>query len=116
MKRGHHRRIERFSAAAGCVALLCLAPPLKGQNWSGILSPERAVDWSNAGIPGGIPKRTVVHATLSPGATAGEINKAIASCPGGQVVSLDAGTFTLATGIDFANHSDVTLRLSLIHI
>jgi hypothetical protein len=30
--------------------------------------------------------------------------------PRGQVVLLGAGTYTLASGIDFANHSNVTLR------
>lgn len=81
-----------------------------GQAWSGILDPSRAVDWSSPGIPGGIPTRTTVCATLSPGATAASINSAIASCGAGQVVFLTAGTYNLSSGIDFANHSNVTLR------
>src|SRR5207249_2595069 len=38
-------------------ALLFLlgAPSSFPQAWSGIIDPSRAVDWSNAGIPGGIP-------------------------------------------------------------
>src|SRR5271166_5706881 len=28
--------------------------------WSGIIDPSRAIDWSTAGIPGGIPARTTI--------------------------------------------------------
>src|SRR5262249_42475628 len=52
------------------------APP-----WTGILDPARAIDWRSAGVPGGIPNRTVVCASLNPG---DDINAAIASCPSGQ--------------------------------
>lgn len=80
------------------------------QAWSGVMDPSRAVDWSNVGMPGGIPNRTTICATLSPGVTASKINAAIASCPAGQVVFLSAGTYNLTSGIDFANQSNVTLR------
>jgi len=52
------------------------------------IDPNRRVDWSQVGIPGGIPSRTVVCATLSPGASVAQINTAIANCPSGQVVKL----------------------------
>src|SRR5205823_14446247 len=74
------------------------------------LDPSRAVDWSIVGIPGGIPNRTTMCATLNPGATAAQINTAIAGCPANQVVFLNAGTYNLSAGIDFANRSNVTLR------
>src|SRR5438309_10582357 len=90
--------------------VLCPSTPAHAQLWSGILDPSRAVDWSQAGVPGGIPNRTSICATLNPGATAAQINSAIASCPAGQVVFLNAGTYSLSAGIDFANHSNVTLR------
>jgi hypothetical protein len=32
------------------------------QPWAGILDPSRAIDWSGAGIPGGIPARTTICA------------------------------------------------------
>jgi len=76
----------------------------------GIIDPMRSVDWSQAGIPGGIPNRTTSCATLNAGATATQISDAIASCPSGQVVTLGAGTFNLSSGIDFHGKSDVTLR------
>ena len=91
--------------------LLVMVPPAAhAQSWSGIIDPSRAVDWSNAGVTGGIPSRTTICATLNPGVTAAQINSAIASCPSGQVVFLNAGTYSLSAGIDFANHSNVTLR------
>jgi len=90
--------------------LLCVPSWVFGQAWSGIISPNRAVDWSNAGIPGGIPPRTTICATLNPGATASQISNAISSCPAGQAVFLNAGTYNLSTGITFNNKSNVTLR------
>ena len=39
---------------AWLVALSIIATPIvaRAQPWSGILAPSRAIDWSNAGIPG----------------------------------------------------------------
>ena len=68
------------------------------------------MDWSSAGIPGGIPNRPIIYKTLTPGVTSADINDAIASCPSGQVVQLAPGTFTLKARINFNNHSNVTLR------
>src|SRR5947208_5833800 len=90
--------------------LLSLSLCSYAQLWSGILDTSRAIDWSQAGVIGGIPNRTSVCATLNPGATAAQINSAIASCPSGQVVFLNAGTYNLSSGIVFDNKSNVTLR------
>src|SRR5467141_4723197 len=79
-----------------------------GEPWSGILDPSRAIDWSHAGIPGGIPNRATICASLDPGSTAAQIDAAIAACPPDQVVFLTAGTFTLSAGLNMK--SDVTLR------
>src|SRR2546425_4735141 len=76
--------------------------------WSGILDPSRAIDWSHAGIPGGIPNRTTICASLDPGSTAAQIEAAIAACPPDQVVFLTAGTFTLSAGLNMK--TGVTLR------
>ena len=40
-----------FSAS---LILLCGSLMSQAQSWSGIIDPSRAIDWSNAGIPGGI--------------------------------------------------------------
>src|SRR5690348_15129100 len=81
-----------------------------GLPWSGIIDPARATDWSGAGVPGGIPSRATSCATLAPGATADQISQAIAACPSGQVVTLQAGTYALSNGISFDGKSGVTLR------
>jgi hypothetical protein len=94
------------------IFLLCLVIPatVKGQEaWSGILDPSRAINWSNAGVIGGIPTRTTVCASLTSASTYMEINHAIAHCPSGQVVSLAAGTYNLTNSI-VINKSGVTLR------
>jgi hypothetical protein len=93
------------------VGLFIITAPIAvhAQAWSQILSSTRATDWSGAGVSGGIPTRTTICSTLSAGATAAQINSAIAACPSGQVVKLNAGTFTLAGGLVFGK-SNVTLR------
>ena len=97
---------------AGLFALLLLVAPgtADAQPTAGIISPPRATAWSGAGVAGGIPDRTTICATLNPGASAVEINLAIAACPSGQVVFLTAGTYDLSTGISFGITSNVTLR------
>lgn len=92
------------------ILLLAIPGVTHAQQWSGIIEPSRATDWTNVGIPGGIPSRTAVCATLNPGATSGQINSAIANCPANEVVFLNAGTYQLASGINFNGRSNVTLR------
>jgi hypothetical protein len=105
------RKIMTATIAWLAGVILFLTPTAaQAQPWSGIISSTRAVDWSGAGIPGGIPARTTVCATLSPGVTAAQINSAIAACPSDQVVKLNAGTYTLSDSIMFNNKSGVTLR------
>lgn len=86
--------------------LLCLAGPVQAQP---VIDPSRTTDWSQAGVLGGIPHRTTICATFNPGATAAQINSAIASCTNG-VVFLNPGTYNLTTGITFGNRDNVTLR------
>jgi concanavalin A-like lectin/glucanase superfamily protein/Big-like domain-containing protein/fibronectin type III domain protein/parallel beta helix pectate lyase-like protein len=74
------------------------------------IAASRRIDWSQAGVSGGIPNRSTICATLNPGATAGQINSAIAACPAGQVVKLNAGTYSLSSGVDFNANNNVTLR------
>src|SRR5260370_16019700 len=81
-----------------------------GQLWTGIIDPSRAIDWSKAGVVGGVPNRTTICQTLNPGATSAQINSAIASCPANQVVFLNAGTYSGLGGINFTGTNNVTLR------
>lgn len=91
-----------------CSVLLGLPQQARAQQT--IVAASRSVDWRNVGISGGIPNRTTVCATLNPGATGAQITAAIASCPSGQVVFLNAGIYNLSGGITFNNKSNVTLR------
>jgi hypothetical protein len=92
--------------------ILLIPSSARGQAWSGIIDPSRAIDWTQAGIPGGIPNRTTqCGATIAAySGSAAAINSAIAACPAGQYVNLGAGTFNLSSGIDFAGHNNVTVR------
>jgi hypothetical protein len=104
LRRGH---LFLFS-----MTLLALTVPISAlaQQWSGIVDPARAVNWSNVGVPGGIPARTTICTTLNPGATSAQINSAIQNCPSGQTVFLSSGTYNLSQGITFSGKSNVTLR------
>jgi hypothetical protein len=94
------------------------------QLWSGIVSPSRAADWTQAGFPGGTPPdanwaqcvTTACNAVLSAGsgATVAQINAAIASAPVNTYVSLASGTYNLTSPIILSGtsslHSNVVLR------
>ena len=91
------------------LGLLLLIPSgAKAQIWTGIIGTNRAVDWSAPGVNGGIPARTTICSTLSPGVTAAQINSAISSCPANEVVYLNSGTYSLSSEI--VMKSNVTLR------
>src|SRR5262245_28147457 len=95
--------------AAVCVVLL-VATAAEARAQQTIVAPSRSIDWSKAGVTGGIPSRTTICATLNPGATAAQITSAIAVCPAGQVVKLNQGTYNLEDGIRFNGRNNVTLR------
>jgi hypothetical protein len=73
-----------------------------------VIPAARTIDWSQSGIPGGIPARTTVCATMSAGATQAVIQAALNACPANQVVQLGAGTYTLNGGLSIP--SNVVLR------
>jgi hypothetical protein len=81
------------------------------QSWSGILDPSRAIDWTQAGVVGGIPDANWAQcgSTITAySGTAATINAHIAGCPANTYVLLGPGTFNLSTGI--AMKSNVVLR------
>ncbi len=90
--------------------VLCYTAVAHAQQWSGIIDPSRAIDWTGAGVTGGIPNRTTICATYNPGTSASTINTAITNCSnaGGGVVYLNAGTYNLSAGLSLKNN--VTLR------
>jgi hypothetical protein len=103
-------KAHQFRFIVTLLAGLAMMGTAGAQQWSGIIDPARAIDWSNAGVQGGIPLRTAICATLSPGATAAQVSAAIAACPANQVVFLNAGTYNFSTGLVFNSKSNITLR------
>src|SRR5215469_4748913 len=109
---------KKLLALAGfiLVILFTTAVPAVSQAWSGILDPSPATDWTHAGIPGGIPNRTMVCQTVVPSGKADatdsdNIENALTACAGrDQVVQLLAGRYTLAAGVLFNQVSHVVLR------
>ena len=89
---------------------MCAGFASMAQAQSNPIGSSRRIDWSQAGVSGGIPSRTTVCSTLSPGVSADQITAAISNCPSGQVVKLNPGTYNLSGGIVFDNKSNVTLR------
>jgi hypothetical protein len=71
------------------------------------LPADRTIDWSKAGIPGGIPVRNIICANVknAPYNAYGDgvhddtvaIQQAIIDCPAGQVVYLPQGTYRVST-------------------
>ncbi|HEY6770506.1 MAG TPA: hypothetical protein VI386_37660 [Candidatus Sulfotelmatobacter sp.] len=111
----------RNSPVLRVILYVFLAASAYGQTWSGILDPSRAVDWSQAGVTGGIPTNrsqcvTSSCAAVSGGTvTADSINAALSSAPANSYVLVPAGTFTMTSGINFYKsngqpNSYVTLR------
>lgn len=85
--------------------------------WSGIIAPSRAIDWTQAGVAGGIPTiSTPCGSTIAAYGTSGSyaspstINSAITACTSGDFVSLGTGDFYLNGGIDWAGKSGVVVR------
>ena len=84
--------------------------------WSGILNSTRAENWAAGQVGTTITNRTTICATPalaagsgSAAANATAINRAIASCPSGQVVSIPAGTWYV-NGVTDSGVSNITIR------
>jgi hypothetical protein len=92
---------------------LLVAPAARAQAWSGVIDPARAIDWSQAGLPGGLPDASFTQCGSTIAAysgTADAISQQIQSCSANQYVLLDAGTFNLSSSIDFGSKDHVVLR------
>jgi len=112
------------------ISLLLLFSTLSyGQAWSGILAPNRAIDWSHAGLPATLPDgettpnpwtpptRTQCGATVSPLGSGqndeSQIAAALSKCAAGHYVLLGPGTFTISSNLFISpgyGSNDVTLR------
>jgi hypothetical protein len=95
----NRKRLLLFSL----VLLLAIPTASYAQAWSGILNASRAIDWTTAGVPGGIPNRSTICVTAAcltattagPSVTLAQLNAALGSCPSGDVVLLAAGTYNI---------------------
>lgn len=104
------------------IILLWLSTASQAQQlWTGIIAPTRAINWTNAGVVGGIPDANWAQCTttackvLTTGPasaiTATKVNAAIASAPAKTYVYLPAGTYTFSdTFINITQQSNVVLR------
>jgi len=117
------------------ISILLLFSTLSyGQAWSGILSTNRAIDWSHAGLqatfpdgettaaPWTPPTRTAICVTLNPsgGDDTTQIVNAVSACPTGEVVLLGGSiaspkTFTISSFMRLSpgytsGHNNVTVR------
>ena len=104
------------TASAVLLSLVLSAGPAVAE----IIPPGRTAPWQgNVGVPGGIPARTTIYKNIVTDLGADPtgkvdaspiINRAIGSCPVGQVVYMPAGIFKIATPISTTNKSNFTLR------
>ena len=93
--------------------MLCCPTHSRAQLSSGIISSSRAMDWTQAGIPGGLPSTSWTQCGSTIAAYSGSaatINSALSACGANQYVLLGSGTFTLNSVIDFGQKNNVVLR------
>ncbi len=92
------------------LTLFCFPAVSHAQPWSGVLAPARAIDWSHAGVAGGIPTNYAqCGSTIAAGATAATINAALAACAPNHYVLLGPGVFSLSGEIQWSKNN-VVLR------
>src|SRR5271155_1314087 len=103
------RLLKLCISALVVITGLMVSTPGYAQQWTGIIAPSRATNWSNAGVLGGIPSGSWTQcataactALATPSnVTAANINAAIAGAPPNTYVLLPAGSFTISTGVVF---------------
>ena len=95
----------RVAAAALMLATgALLGTPVAAQ----MIPAQRTIDWSQSGVPGGVPNRATLCASISAGASASTIQAALNACPANQVVKLAAGNYNISGGLTIP--SNVVLR------
>ncbi len=96
------------------VLFLCAPTLVRAQAWSGIISPSRATDWTQAGIPGGLPDGSWTQCGSTIAAYTGSasaIQSVINGCSANQYVLLGPGKFNINAGqIRFPASGHVVLR------
>jgi PKD repeat protein len=98
-----HRFGWLLGCAIGCSTLACLA------QGTDIISLDRRIDWTQVGIPGGIPVRNTIFTNFQAGASVSAVQSAVDKCPNGQVVFLGPGIYTWNTPLNLSANG-VTIR------
>jgi hypothetical protein len=103
-------KVRRLNAVLWLVVFMGWPRLVNAQLWSGIVDTSRAINWTQAGVVGGIPSAnwTQCGSTIAAGSSASTIQSAINSCASNHYVLLAAGTFNLSTGL--VMKSNVALR------
>src|SRR5439155_4444995 len=57
--------IRHLVATSALIVVAATPMVASAQPWSGIIASSRAIDWTASGIPGGIPSRTTICATIN---------------------------------------------------
>jgi hypothetical protein len=110
--------LTALSSAAGSSASASFAPGQAGGDMGTvgeIIPAYRSIDWSYAGIPGGIPERTTICTTID-SAVYGDgvidatdaIQTALDNCPDEQVVYLPEGSYRIGSTVHLYDYD--TLR------
>jgi hypothetical protein len=104
--------MSKTSRTVLLTAFLVIASTAPGR--AQIIPDDRTIDWSDAGIPGGIPERTTICATID-AATYGTgttdataaLQDAIDGCPDDQVVYIPAGTYMTTGTVHLYSHKTI---------
>jgi hypothetical protein len=103
MKSSNVKTVSAFILLAMCNSVAAIMPA------------DRRIDWSQSGVPGGIPGRTTIYATIDAAAYGGgstdataAIQTALTACPANQVVYIPAGIYRINGSLKIP--SNVTLR------
>jgi hypothetical protein len=102
--------VQVAGSCAPSTASLPAGPSFRIPGTTTTSSLSRTIPWK-PGVPDGVPYRTTICRTLSPGGgdDGAAINAALQACPEGQVVQLTAGVYRIETGVTFPR-SRLTLR------
>jgi hypothetical protein len=108
------RRFGQFFVSVFLFAIAANYAHAQTPPWSGIIDPNRAVDWSagQVGVPGGIPSGswTQCGSTVAAGTSVTTVNSLLAACPVNTYLLLGPGTFNFAGPLIFSNISNRVVR------
>jgi len=72
-----------------------------------VIPTNRLIDWTQAGVPGGVPVYSTIYTTVSANASDNQIQLALNACPSGQVVLVSNGVHSVSTTLYVMNNYTV---------